>query len=270
MGLVLAIGVVFAAVVTRWSEPGAPLLFGMGMIVVLLSVLTSSQVQVWSDRSLLLLNHLNTHPNSPRANIDMAVELARRGEIEAALDYSQRAFSASANKSSIRERSGDYEVRNLALFCLANKPVPPGLIGSVGAQDPNRPLSSVSTLLTMVRLLQDNQCPQFDRIAFADRLAEIYLVADYEHKGAATLFSNLAVLENALQRYDNAYTYADRFLVLNPDDTRGLLMKLHFATALGKEEEVNAVMAILHEMDQQGKLTVGEQQNMALYQERTH
>ena len=168
---------------------------------------------------------------------------------------------------SIRERSGDYEVRNLALICIANQSALPVLIDNVGKQDPDRPLSSVTTLLAMVRLLQDNRCPQFDRIRFADRLAEIYLVDNYQRLGAAQLFSNLAVLENALQRYDNAYRYAERFLALQPRDKRGLLMKLHFATALGKVVAAGEVMTVLQAMDQQGELTVGEQQTMALYQE---
>ena len=75
------------------------------------------------------------------------------------------------------------------------------------------------------------------------------------------------MLENALQRYDNAYRYAERFLALQPRDKRGLLMKLHFATALGKVVAAGEVMTVLQAMDQQGELTVGEQQTMALYQE---
>ena len=267
MGLVLALGGLFAIIVKKWPEPGAPLLVCLGLCVVVLSAQTSSQVQIWSNRSLLMLNHLNAHPGSPRANIDMATQLARLGEVEGAYHYSRVAFEASSNGVSTRERSGDYEIRNLALSCIAGKAPPAGLIDNIGREDPGRPLSSVTTLLTMVRLVQDNQCPQLDRIRFADRLAEIYLVDDYQTKGASKLFSNLAVLENALQRYDNAYAYAERFLALKPDDTRGLLMKLHFATALGKVEAAADVMTTLQELDQQGKLTVGEQQNMALYQE---
>ena len=60
-------------------------------------------------------------------------------------------------------------------------------------------MSSVTTLLTMVRLLQDDSCPQFDRIRFADRMAEMFLVEDFEHKASAKIYSNLAVLENALK-----------------------------------------------------------------------
>ncbi|GAG65642.1 unnamed protein product, partial [marine sediment metagenome] len=262
IGLVLALGVLFGMVVKRWPEPKAPLLVCLGVCALILSGQTSSQVQIWSNRSLLILNHLNGHPNSARANTDMAVQMARMGEAEAAHKYSARAFEVSTT-----ERSGDYEIRDIALSCIANKPSPPGLIDNLGMADPNRPLSSVTTLLTMVRLLQDNSCPGFDRIYFADRMAEIFLVEDYRGKASANIYSNLAVLENALQRYDNAYAYVERFLALSPNNKRGLLMKLHFATALGKVDSANEVIATLQGLGQQGKLTVGEQQTLALYLE---
>ncbi len=268
IGLVLALGGLFAIIVKKWPEPKAPLLVCLGLCVLVLSAQTSSQVQIWSNRSLLILNHLNAHPNSARANIDMATELARLGEVEAAHHYSRMAFESSANEANARERSGDYEIRNLALSCIANKPSSPELIDNLGKDDPNRPLSSVTTLLTMVRLLQDNSCPQFDRIRFADRMAEIFLVADFQDKASAKIYSNLAVLENALERYDNAYAYVEQFLALSPNDKRGLLMKLHFATALGKTEAAQEVIATLQRMDEQGKLTVGEQQTLALYLEK--
>jgi len=263
IGLVLALGVLFGMMVKRWPEPKAPLLVCLGVCALILAGQTSSQVQIWSNRSLLILNHLNGHPNSARANTDMAVQMARLGEAEAAHKYSARAFEASTT-----ERSGDYEIRDIALSCIANKPSPPALIDNLGMADPNRPLSSVTTLLTMVRLLQDNNCPDFDRIYFADRMAEIFLVEDYRDKASANIYSNLAVLENALQRYDNAYAYVERFLALSPNNKRGLLMKLHFSTALGKVDSVNEVIATLQGLDRQGELTVGEQQTLALYLEQ--
>jgi len=263
IGLVMALGVIYGMVVKRWPEPKAPLLVCLGVCALILSGQTSSQVQIWSNRSLLILNHLNAHPNSARANTDMAVEMARLGAVEVAHKYSARAFEVSTI-----ELSGDYEIRDLALSCIANRPSPPALIDNLGVADPNRPLSSVTTLLTMVRLLQENRCPEFDSIRFADRMAEIFLVEDFRGKASANIYSDLAVLENALERYDNAYGYADIFLALSPGNKRGLLMKLHFATALGKVDSANEVIATLQGLDQQGKLTVGEQQTLALYLEQ--
>jgi hypothetical protein len=267
IGLLLVVGSLFAIVVKRWPEPKTPLLACLGLCAVVLASITGSQAQIWSNRSLLLLTHVNAHPNSARANIDMASEFARLGAINAAYVYSNRAFEASNIAGGIQERAGDHEVRDLALSCIANVPPPPGLIDNLGKKDPQRPLSSVTTLLTMVRMLQDNQCPKFDSIRFADRLAEFYLVDDYHNKAGDKMYSNLAVLENALHRYDNAYAYIEKFLALSHDNTRGLLMKLHFATALGNTEAAKDVIAILQAKQQQGKLTVGEQQTLALYLE---
>lgn len=263
IGLVLALGGLFAIVVKRWPEPKVPLLVCLGMCALVLSLLSSSQAQIWSNRSILNLAHLNGHPNSPRANIDMATELAQLGVVDAAYRYSRTAYD-----NSPQERSGDYEVRNIALSCIAGQPPPPGLIEHLGDNDRQRPLSSVTTLLTLVRLLQDDACPHINRIQVADRLADLYLVDDFERKASAKIYSNLAVLENALQRYDNAYAYAEQFLALSPDNTRGLLMKLHFATALGKTDAARDVIATLQSMDEQGKLTVGQQQTLAMYLER--
>jgi hypothetical protein len=268
IGLALALGGLFSIIVRKWPEPRAPLLVCLGLCVVVLSAQTSSQVQIWSNRTLLIFSHLNGHPNSARANIDMAVDLARLGGVEAAHHYSKIAHAASANGVSTRERSGDYEIRNLALSCIANAPVPPQLIDNLGMADPKRPLSITTNLLTMVRLLQDNRCPEFDRVRFADRMAEIYLVDNFRRKGASRIYSNLAVLENALGRYDNAYAYVEQFLALSRNNKRGLLMKLHFATALGKVDAAEEVIATLQRMDERGKLTVSEQQTLALYLER--
>ncbi|MEZ5504204.1 MAG: hypothetical protein R3E50_16670 [Halioglobus sp.] len=268
IGLMLALGGVFAVVVKKLPEPRAPLLVSLGLCVLLLAAQTSSQVQIWSNRSLLILNQLNGHPGSARANLDMATEMARVGEIAAAHHYSALAYRASANKASTNERKGDYEVRNLALSCIADTPVFPALIDTVGRDDPERPVSSVTTLLTLVRLLQDNRCPQFDRIRFADRMAQLFLVDNARGKASGKIYFDLAVLENALQRYDNAYAYAGKFLARSPNDKRGLLMKLHFATALGKDEAARETIATLQRMQEQGKLTVREQQTLALYLEK--
>lgn len=263
MGLALSLGALFAIVARRWPEPVAPMLASLGLILVLVAGLCSTQVQVWSNHSLLLLTHLNGHPRSARANIDMAQEMAVRRDLDAALVYSKKALEVSTV-----ERSGDYEVRNLALSCIANKPVPPEMIDNLGKTDPHRPLSSVTTLLAMVRMVQDDKCPTFDRIRFADRMAEIYLVDDFRKRGSANMYSNLAVLENALQRYDNAYAYVDQFLALSRNNTRGLLMKLHFATALGRYGDADEVIAILQDKNKRGQLNVGEQENLALYLEK--
>ena len=96
-------------------------------------------------------------------------------------------------------------------------------------------------------------------------MTEIFLAEGDLKKVPPDIYSSLAVLENALQRYEQAYGYIERFLERSPNNKRGLLMKLHFATALGKVGSANEVIAILQSLDQQGELTIGEQQTLTLY-----
>ena len=262
IGLFLSLGTLYMLLVRRWRELSAPLLVYLGALVIWLASLTGSQVQVWSSHPLLILSHLNGHPASFRANADMAVQMANLGQIEEARKYSSLAHASSAS-----ERSGDMGIRDLALTCIANKAAAPGQISALGSATPQRPFSSVTTMLTMVRLLQEDACPVIDREAFAERMAQIYLEPGSVATASSNVYHALAVLENSLQRWDYANAYIDRVLERHPNQVRGLLMKLHFTTALGLTSEADIVRARLSELDKNGKLTVGQQQTLSLYLE---
>lgn len=267
MGLMLMVGGVYGAVVRRWPEPAAPLLLILGFTSIVCAGLASSQVQVWSHRQLLTLHHLNGHPGSFRANVDMAAEMAELGQIEAARRYSLRAHEAASAPAAQGERWGDYQVRDIALACIAGAEVSQQQLAELGTVHPSRPFSSVNTVLTLVRMIQAGECTSVDTLQFADRMAEIFLVDDFRHVGSMKIFSALAVLENALRRYDKAYAYMERYLAFSPRDPQGLLMKLHFAVALGKTAEADALVAQLVQMDAQGLLTVGQGKTLALYRD---
>ena len=264
IGLFLLVGVVFAALVRQWPQVRAPLLVYLACYALWLASLTGSQVQIWSSHPLLILNNLNAHPNSYRANADMAVQMANLGQFEAAQDYSARAFALSV----AGERSGDHDIRDLALACIAKQPVEPEQIRRLGLENPARPFGSVVTLQTMVKMLQDNACPGFDRVGFADRMVEIFLTDDSPATASANIYIGLALLENALERWQYADAYIDLFLGQSPGNAQGLLMKLHFTRALGKVAQADEVMATLQAMQARGQLTVGEQQTLSLYLEK--
>lgn len=265
MGLMLAVGAIYSAVVRRWPVPGPPLLVLFAFLLPIAAGMTSSQVQVWSSRPLLVLGHLNGHPQSFRANVDMASEMARLGEVQAAHQFSRKAHEGAQLPAAQGERWGDYQLRNLALACIAGADVPEEDVHQLGTVHPQRPFSSVTTLQTLVRILQDDACPGLDEVQFADRMGEIFLVDDFRKRGASHIFSNLAVLENALGRYDRAFAYAEKFLAFSPNNSRGLLMKLHFAKALNRPDDADDAISRLQALDRQGKLTVGEQKTLALY-----
>jgi tetratricopeptide (TPR) repeat protein len=193
----------------------------------------------------------------------MAVQLANLGAFAEAQEYSARAYSLSV----AGERRGDHDIRDLALACIANEPVSQDQIQRLGTDNPARPFESVVTLQTMVYLLQDNACPDFDRVGFADRMAEIFLEVSSPAVASANIYLGLALLENTLQRWQNAEAYIDLYLRLSPENAQGLLMKLHFVTALGKVEAADAVRSHLLELQAEDKLTVGEQQTLSLYLE---
>ena len=262
IGLLLLIGLVFAALVKWWGEVKAPLLLYLACYALWLAMLTSSQVQIWSSHPLLILHHLNGHPDSFRANSDMAVQMANLGEIAEARKYSARAYAASHG-----ERSGDHDIRDLALACIANQSVPAQQVERLGVENPERPFGSVITLHTLVKLLQDGACPEFDRVAFADRMGEIFLNEGSPATASANMYLGFALLEHTLQRWQNAEYYVDLFLQSSPLNVQGLLMKLHFVTALGKVDAADAVRSQLIELQDEGKLTVGEQQTLSLYLE---
>ena len=262
IGAWILLGLVYASLVRVWVETGRPLLVYIACYALWLAMLTSSQVQIWSSHPLLILNHLNAHPQSFRANSDMAVQMANLGQLDAARHYSAQAFAVSNI-----ERSGDHDIRDLALACIANQPVTAEQIRRLGSDDPARPFSSVVTLHTLVKMLQDGACPTFDSVRFADRMATIFLDENSPATAAANMYLGLALLENTLQRWDYANAYVDRFLQMAPADPQGLLMKLHFVSALGKVAEINAVRTTLLQMQEQGQLTVGQQQTLALYLE---
>jgi hypothetical protein len=120
----------------------------------------------------------------------------------------------------------------------------------------------------MVRLLQDDACPQFDTVAFADRMAQIFLADASPATASVNIYQGLALLENNLQGWQNANDYIDLYLRQAPGNGQGLLMKLHFTRALGKVMAADAVVATLLDMQQRGQLTVGEQQTLSLYLEK--
>ncbi len=262
MGLYLAVGGMLAILVRRMPQVRAPAVAWLFVYAFWLALQTSSQVVVWSQRELIIFNHLNGHPYSARANTDMAVLMAEVGDLERARHYSQVAYEHSPAKT---QSQGDFELRNLALACMSGRSVSDDEIARLGRVNPQRPISSVTTLLTFVRLHQDDACPGFPWLFAANHLAGLYLESDSVATAAPNVHSTLASLENSLQRYDKAYQYMLRFREVLPDNTRGQLMQLHFTTALGKVGEAKDLIKQLQDKQARGELTVGEQQNLALY-----
>jgi hypothetical protein len=262
IGMVLLPGVLIALILTKMPETRLPVVAALAIYVLVLAAMTGSQVTIWSSRPLLVLAHVNGHPYSARANIDMAVQLATFGDAEASHDYSRRAFEVSRT-----EREGDYLLRNVALSCIAGAWIDRAQVDEIGGGENYRPFSSTTTLLTVARLAQDDRCHHEDAIYVADHLQSLFLGENTEHATSANNYANMAVLENALGRYHYALHYADRFMSKSPGNTRGLLMRLHFSALTGQHATAKETIEELKKMEDEGKLTVQEQQTLALYLE---
>jgi hypothetical protein len=260
MGLFLVLGVVVAYLVTRWREIMAPMTVFLVCYALWLGFHTSSQVQIWSNRPLLVLNNVNAHPLSYRANVDMALLMADMGEVDAAQRYSRIAFENGSG-----EYRGDLGIRNLVIACAAGESVDQSAIEAFGAGYESRPFSSNKMLYLLVDLLEHGACPRFDWDAFSDRMAELFL-SDYAMVTApSSVYLTLAVMENALGRYDNAYEYTSIFLTQRPDDAQALLMKLHFATALDKQAETDRLKDKLRQIASRGGLTTAQEEMLSFY-----
>jgi hypothetical protein len=244
----------------RWPQLVAPMLAWFAVYVLLLALQTGSQVQIWSSAPLLRLNHVNHHPNSFRANEEMALHLAGVGALESALAYSRRAGELGA-----QERQGDRQIREIALYCLAGREVPAELFDALGTINPQRPFAVVSTMRGFAKMLQQEGCSSADRVAFADRMAELFLGDTATANASPSFYSVLAGMENDLQRFKLAYAYTNKVLEHSPNNVRGLLMQLHFATALGKEQEALALVQRLLELQEEGRLNLGDRKTLALY-----
>jgi hypothetical protein len=260
IGVFLFLAAGLASLGKRWPPLVAPILAWCAVYVLLLALQTGSQVQIWSSAPLLRLNHVNQHPNSFRANEEMALHLAGVGALDSALAYSRR-----ASEVSTQERPGDRQIRDIALYCLAGREVPVDLIAALGTINPQRPFAVVSTMQGFAKILQREVCARSDRIAFADRMAEVFLGDASVATASPKYYLVLAGIENDLGRYDNAYAYTEKLLESSPSNVRGMLMQLHFATALGNEQQAQILVQQLLQLQEEGRLKIGDRKTLALY-----
>jgi protein O-mannosyl-transferase len=267
IGLSILMLGLYGVTTRQWRETASPLLAWLGVYIVYLVLLTSSQVQIWSSAPLLAMNHVIGHPDSARANREMATQLAVVGAREGALEYSSKAYAVGLSQNAAGdEHYGDYILRNVALACLSRKPLNPDEYEELGRLNPSRPLGDVSTMSTVVKLRQTNACKEFEWGDFMEYLSGLYLQEFDASQASANMWSALAMLANAEQHWEHAYQFNKRNLVLAPGNIRGLLMQLHFSTALGKEEEARGLITELQQLEEAGKLNQGERDTLALYE----
>lgn len=271
VGLALLPLAFYAFIASRWQVLGSPMLAWSSLVLIIYLALTSSQVQIWSHAPLLAFQHINGHPGSARANREMATQLALVGARDQSLAYSKKAYEAAlVHRAATDEHYGDYLMRDLALACIAQQPLTNMEYQLLGRKMPDRPLGEVSTMAVAIQLRQENHCPGFDWSGFQDHLAGLYLRDFDTSLASANMFTALAMLANASQRWREAYEYTARSLSLSPGRPRELLMQLHFSTLVDDQDAAQHLVDKLQAMSEEGKLNQGEQDTLALYTENQH
>lgn len=261
VGIFLLLLAALGCVARAWPQTAAPLIAWLALGVLLLALQSGSQVQVWSSSPLLRLNHVVHHPDSARANEEMALHLAAVGALDAALVHSQRAAALSS-----QERTGDRQLRDFAMYCMAGQPVPEAVIARLGKVNPTRPFAMVASMYGVAKILASGQCAREEYLAFADRMAQVFLSADSVATASANFYAVLGGMENDLQRFENAYAYMEKSLALKPQRVNSLLMQLHFSLATGRLESAERLKAQLAELMAQGRLTREQTATFELYQ----
>jgi protein O-mannosyl-transferase len=266
LALALLPAVLIGELGRRWPPLWAPLLAWAAVPVLLLALKTVSQVQIWSSPTLLALHHWQGHPQSVRANNDMATRMAQLGAFDAALEFSKAGFHASQTQKAARlERDGDFRLRNIALACMAQVALPPEELAQLGRVHPQRPVGDTNTLEVVVGLHSAAQCPDFEWPLLADRLAAIYLAEPAPGRASVAVYKALAVLMNGLERIEEGMAYASLALQQAPDNAQLLLMSLHFATLLEEEKRVDELKSRLLELQRRGSLSAADEANLKIY-----
>tara|TARA_R100000005_G_scaffold96474_1_gene83682 strand:+ start:7568 stop:9019 length:1452 start_codon:yes stop_codon:yes gene_type:complete len=261
-GLLLVLSGLFFISFRFSTELIAPVVTCFVLVIILLGAKTSSLVAIWSSPNLLRIHHINAHPKSTRANEEMAIQLAAAGGLERALQYSENAYRFSS-----RERVGDRQMRDLALYCLSDSSVPESVFQELGSVNEVRPFSVVSIANSLVSILQDVDCETFDRNRLEARLTELFLGENAIATASSKFHAVFSGLSNSLGHFDNAYEFSAEYLLLEPESVQAMLMNLYFARILGKSEETDKLVRRLTDLEAAGRLSVSERRTLALYRE---
>lgn len=256
--LFLALAYVLAELVRRAPALLPPLGALLSLLLLVQLSMTSVQVQLWSSQSLLRLAHVQGHPQSFRANYDMAVELAERGALTGALQYSQRAHEAAG------ESDMDGALRDVLLDCLAGgsgdtvAALPSG--GRVALNDPH-------TLRMLVSYGEREECGELPLGKFAQRLHQLLQGAPPEVEAPPVTYFLLALLDNALGEGERALLSLARYNSIVRDDADALLFQLHLALVSSSVEHEEEARRRLRELLERDALSSQQRATLALYPE---
>ena len=218
--------------VTKWFLVGMIFVYGW---------LTVQLVSIWSSPPALVLQHINAHPSSRRANLDAAELLARQGDLANSLKFSARVYSLSD-----AERSGDWFVRDLLLHCYARVAPSNNFFEKGEYQRSGRYMGDKQPVILLRKALHNGTCEESivrsGFIVLHKNLVSIDMPV--EAYGNAAVYSNLAVLANDLGLPELALEAIDIALRLD-SSAETEIVQIHLLLSAGKVDEARLIFESL-------------------------
>lgn len=253
------LGVLFQIVI-RWPWFKAILLVVLSLLLAAFAVQTGKQSVVWSNPATLAVYSHIDHPGSGRSNAGMARLYAVMGEVGLALKYSDYLRSISDHDNVA------HDIRDMVLYCFSNQPLDRHkLLALKERLEKIVNVDANDNFQLLVEGIINGRCPKVDAVEIADLFADRFLAEIDNNSATPKVFGLLAVLENHLQRYQNASRYADYWLKKEPEHPKALLMQLFFSTILGDEQKRHFCIEKLLKLKKSGKLTVEQKDDLALF-----
>lgn len=257
VGVFLLIITAGGLLLRRLPEIAAPLVTGAIVLLVLLGAGLSSQASLWSSRPLIVLAAVNAHPDSSRANLEVARLYAEYGALEQAQAFAKRANNSGDSLASLHL---------LTLHCMANTPLPEAVIAQLTLTPEAAARRDVNgAIKTLFDLYRADACPAVDAAAVADRFADQVLASGSPLAATTGIFQLLAQLENHLGRLQRAYEYTALLLLRTPGNIDGMIMQMYFTAALQKTTEHEVLRERLQALEAAGELTIQQQYNLSLF-----
>ncbi len=235
-----------------WSRGLLALLLGHA------AVATAVETQIWANGRVFHLVAESRFPASVRAIEGLAMEMAGLGDTELALQYVAR-VEALDPRGGFRHR-----LTEAMVYCRAQGEIPAQrfLSWQMSEEDFRDRLVNENSY-SLARKLIGGACEGTDMEALADHWGQMVLGTDVQ-KVTPKLFLSLAILENHLQRYEQALYYVNRLLQRSPDDLRAQMMRLYFSAILGRTADYEDSLARLEQARDEGLLSAQEKYNLTV------
>jgi tetratricopeptide (TPR) repeat protein len=260
-GIYLAVSGALVAGTARWDWLKPPLVMLASAWLLWAGASTGLQAATWSNELVLLLDAEEAHPRSMRVKASLAAKFADMRLVPEMLRYSDAAAALD------EPGHARHAARKLALFCVADSPLPETLVAEFEAGFPADALldSAFSeSMQVFVTRLNRGQCPrlQGEPVAAAFRAMVLGPRGD---SASPRMYGLLATLEIYLGQYQPALEYLERWLQRDPGAVQAWMMQLHVATLTHQEALRARAFGALDRLDREGRISAEQRDDIALY-----